>query len=96
MSVNVKALRALHETWKGYAAMHGNDVHPDYRRELADALVEAAPDLLALAEAVRELAPFLRRAEVETRPIPTVNDRAAARRVLAILDHNPTNEGGGR
>ena len=42
MSVNVKALRALHETWKGYAAMHGNDVHPDYRRELADALAGPA------------------------------------------------------
>ena len=88
---DVKALRALHETWKGYEALHGDDVHPDYRRELADALVEAAPDLLTLAEAVRDLAgPIAMLVEHGD-----IAERDAARRVLAILEP-PRAAGDGR
>lgn len=57
--------------------------------------VKPQPDLLALAEAVRELAPMLAMLSIGCHAIPMPSDIAAARRVLAILDTNPTNAGDG-
>ena len=50
------------------------------------ALLNSAPDLLALAEAVRELAPMLAMLSIGCHAIPMPSDIAAARRVTAILE----------
>jgi hypothetical protein len=79
---------------------------PERIAPLLVALLNAAPDLLTLAEAVREIGPILKViADNRVSLIPdgtrhgvAVDDdeRAAARRVLAILDTPPRAAGDGR
>lgn len=108
MSVDVNALRALLDkagahrfatpagewTEADVTSGTGVSIHPLDERVLIVAAVNALPDLLALAEAVRELAPLLRGLTGREGRIIPIEEMAAARRVLAILD--PTNEGDGR
>ena len=82
---DVKALRALLDASRNAKTQTQRD---EAHFILADALADHAPDLLALAEAVRELAPHLTHARYLNEA-----EASAARRVLAILDPNPTNEG---
>lgn len=111
MSINTKELRALLDDAIDAAncanAVHNLDghetaaAHAERRRERAREAVaiiaaDALPDLLSLAEAVRELAPLIRTLDatmVTTYAVddgidhrPTATQRDAARRVLAILE----------
>jgi len=79
--LNLKALRALR-------SLNGRIWPPVTMDELIEGW-NALPALLDLGDAVRELAPVLAILSADNKhPM-----QPAARRVLAILDTNPTNEG---
>lgn len=82
---DMKALRALLDAYTA------GDEHAGWA--LRGDLLSAAPDLLALAEAVRDLAPLL---VVPATMGSDPTERDAARRVLAILDTPPRAAGDDR
>lgn len=108
MTLDVKALRAL--LAKHQRSMDALNAVPPHEsplsemmaaeqssQRLASAMVAAAPDLLTLAEAVRDLAPMLKEID-ETcgRLALTRSDALRIRRVIAILDTPPRAAGDGR
>lgn len=96
MSVNVKALRALLDAWDAAIESGPSSKIEDAYNAVTDAVMEDVDQLIALAEAVRELQSVIARiADPNDASIDVTNDEYhAARRVLAILD--PTNAGDGR
>jgi len=92
MSIDLKALRALLDAERAAIERVDGQDGPRMREwsdaddALRDALIEAGPVLIALAEAAQGLAPILRQLDATMPVYPTASAQALARRVLAILE----------